>query len=119
MAANTLASIAAATAAGYKLERTVQPASIAQPLGSNITKLGKQVTGVQGQGGRYVEFAGESTVSSAAADTAALANLNKWRDNRYGSDSATASVSQVQDAATSPSTQGVVPTHRSMTKDTH
>ena len=113
MAANTLASIAAATAAGYKLERTLLPG------GQNITKLSKAITGTEGQSGRYVEFAGDSSVSAGAADTAALANLNKWRDNRYGPDSAAASLSPLPNAAASPSTQGVAPTHRTMTKDVH
>ena len=111
MAANTLASIAAATAAGWKLERYVLPA------GQFVTKLGRKLTGIEGQVGRYAEFPGESAVSSAAADTASLANLNAFRNNRYGIDSAAVSTSQTPVAATSPNTQGVVPTHGALTKD--
>jgi hypothetical protein len=111
MAAIALANIAAATAAGYTLERFTLPS------GAFVTRLAKKATGIQGQSGAFVQWQGESSVSSAAADTAALTNCNRWRDNRYGPDSASASVSPTPDSATSPSTQGVVPTHRSMTKD--
>lgn len=112
MAANAFANIAAATAAGYKLERTVLL------NGNTLVKLSKAVSGIQGQSGRYVEFCGENAVQ-ATADTAALTNLNRWRDNRYGPDSAASSVSPTPDSATSPSTQGTTPTHRTMTKDSH
>lgn len=112
MAANALANIAAATAAGYKLERTVLT------NGNTLVKLGQQVTGIEGESGRYVEFCGEASVQ-ATADTAALTNLNRWRDNRYGVDSAAVSTSPTPNGAASPSTQGVAPTLRAMTKDKH
>jgi hypothetical protein len=111
MAANALANIAAATAAGYVLERYTLPS------GASVTKLSRKTGGVEGKEGQFVQFAGESAVSSAAADTAALTNLNRWRDNRYGPDSAQASLSPTPTAATSPTTQGVTPTHRALTKD--
>ena len=110
MAANTLANIAAATAAGYSLERTTRVD------GRNVTRLKKNVSGLPGQSGSLLVFEGEGA-SSGAADTASLANLNKWRDNRYGSDSAAVSTSSIPAAATSPSTQGVTPTHANLTKD--
>lgn len=113
MAAIALANIAAATAAGYTLERFTLPS------GASVTRLAKKLTGIQGQEGRFEQWQGESSVSSAAADTAALTNLNRFRDNRYGPDSAGNSVSPTPDSATSPSTQGVVPTNRVMTKDQH
>lgn len=112
MAANALANIAAATAAGYKLERTVLT------NGNTLVKLSQHVTGIEGQAGRYVEFCGENAVQGTA-DTAALTNLNRWRDNRYGPDSASASSSPTPNNATSPSTQGIAPTLRTMTKDKH
>jgi len=110
MAANTLASIAAATAAGYKLERTTLVNASFKAL------LGKWVTGIEGQAGRYVEFVGESTVT-ATADANALANLNKWRDNRYGADSTAVSLSSAPNAGLNLGS--TAPTHRSMTKDSH
>ena|SRR5690348_14863349 len=110
MAANTLASIAAATAAGYVLERTTLL------NGNNVTRLRKHFSGQDGVAGGPLLFTGEGT-SSGAADTAALANLNFWRDQRYGKDSAAASLSPTPAAAASPNTQGVAPTHRSTTKD--
>lgn len=117
MAANTLANIAAATAAGYGLERfTRQGGTPTAVTTVNVTRLKKHIVGLPGQSGGERVFEGEGS-TSGAADTAALANANKWRDNRYGSDSAAVSKSSVPDAATSPSTQGVTPTHRTLTKD--
>jgi hypothetical protein len=112
MAANTLASIAAATAAGYSLERTTRID------GKNVTRLKKNVSGLPGQSGSLLVFEGEGT-TSGNADTASLANLNEWRNNRYGRDSAAASASSYPNAAASPSSQTSAPTHTSLTKDRH
>lgn len=110
MAANALASVAAATAAGWKLER------VTLVSGSFLARFSRPVAGIQGQAGRDVRFAGEAAVS-ATADANALANLNNWRNNRYGVDSAAVSTSQTPDSATSPTTQGVVPVLRALVKD--
>lgn len=113
MAAIALANIAAATAAGYKLERTVLT------NGNTLVKLSKAVSGQEGVKGQYVEFCGEALVQGTA-DTAALTNLNRWRDNRYGPDSAGNSTSMTQNAAVAGAQgPGTVPTHRTMTKDVH
>jgi hypothetical protein len=112
MASNALASIAAATAAGYVLER------VTGSDGKNRTRLKKQVSGQPGVGGSSLTWEGEAA-SSGAADTAALANLNSWRSNRYGADSAQASLSTVPDASATPSSQTSAPTHQSLTKDRH
>lgn len=115
MAANALANIAAATAAGYVLERY----SAQNVFGVTVftTRLSKKASGIEGKEGALMQWQGESLASSAAADTVALTNLNRWRDNRYGPDSAQASVSPTPTAATSPTTQGVTPTLRSLNKD--
>jgi hypothetical protein len=117
MAANTLANIAAAIAAGYVLEWfTRQGGTPTAATTVNVTRLKKQSSGLPGQSGGQIVFEGEGA-TSGAADTSSLANLNKWRDNRYGSDSAAVSASSIPDAAASPTTQGVAPTHRALTKD--
>jgi hypothetical protein len=113
MASNNLASIAAATAAGWKLERYTRP------NGTFVTSLKLPIVGQPGNNGREQVTDGESVTSSAAADTVALANCNAWRANRYGSDSAGQNVSTVQNPAASPSTQGVTPVHATLTKDKH
>lgn len=111
MAANAFANIAAATAAGYTLERTTLAS------GRNVTRLSKRTSGMPGKEGSLVTFDGEAS-TSGAADTAALANLNAWRNNRYGVDSAQASLSPQQTAATFGSQgPGTSPTHASTTKD--
>lgn len=111
MAANALANIAAATAAGYTLERTTLAS------GRNVTRLSKRTSGMPGKEGSLVSFDGEGA-TSGAADTAALANLNNWRNLRYGVDSAQASLSPQENAATFGSHgPGTSPTHASTTKD--
>jgi len=111
MAANALANIAAATAAGYTLERTTLP------NGNNVTRLSKKTSGIPGKEGAFLQWQGEAA-SSGAADTAALTNLNRWRDDRYGVDSAQASLSPQQTAQTFGSHgPGNTPTHASMVKD--
>ena len=111
MAANALANIAAATAAGYTLERTTLAS------GRNVTRLSKRTSGMPGKEGSLVSFDGEGA-TSGAADTAALANLNNWRNDRYGVDSAQASLSPQPSAATFGSHgPGTAPTHASTVKD--
>ena len=112
MASNTLASIAAATAAGWKRS---QPAA----QGKFTTRLTKQLQGVPGVSGSEYSAEGESTVSQAAADTAALAACNGFRIMRYGTDSTGVNTSPLGDGNTSPSSQGVVRTHQNLTKDSH
>jgi hypothetical protein len=53
-----------------------------------ITEQSKPITGDPdgGSGANVVGGRGESDASAAAADTAALASLNKWRALRYGQD---------------------------------
>lgn len=111
MAAIALANIAAAQTAGYILERW------REPDGTCCTKLSFKTSGLNGRYGANVEFSGRDKSASATADAQALANLNAWRNTRYGADSAGVSSDPTPTAATSPSTQGVAPTHRAMTKD--
>jgi hypothetical protein len=63
----------------------------------------------------YTAVAEAST--QGVADTNALAAANAWRAQRYGSDSAGVNLSPQQDPAASPTTQGVVPSHHTLTKD--
>jgi hypothetical protein len=112
MASNTLASIATATAAGYVLERFTRGSL-------NITRLSKPIAGQPGASGGVVFQEGEGS-TSGNADTAALANLNAWRLNRYGSDSTAASNSGIPNA--SPLVNGGMvvdkqPVHSALTKD--
>jgi hypothetical protein len=110
MAANAFANIAAANTAGYITERFVAADN------KNHTRLKKSVSGLPGASGGEEVFPGEGS-SSAAADAAALANLNAWRNSRYGSDSAAASLSPLADGNTTPSSQGIARTHQALTKD--
>jgi len=112
MASIAFVDIAAAQAAGWIVERTTQID------GKNVTRLKFNAVGQPGASGREVSLDGVGA-SSGAADTAALANCNAWRAQRYGPDSGSASVSTLQNPAASPSTQGVAPTHASLTKDRH
>lgn len=111
MAAIAFANIAAATAAGWVLERW------REQDGTFCTKLSIKLAGLNGREGANMEFQGRDKSASATADTQALANLNNWRNQRYGADSGSVAKDPTPTAATSPSTQGVVPTHRSMTAD--
>lgn len=113
MASNNFANIAAATAAGWKLRRPVVQGV------RFVTELSLQVQGQPGAQGEEIVLAGESAVSSAAADTAALGNANGWRANRYGSDSGGQNVSAIADATATPSSVGVVRNHQVLQKDKH
>jgi hypothetical protein len=80
-----LASEAAAVTAGWKKLQTDRGAGKSPRY---ITEQSKPITGDPdgGSGTNVVAGRGESDVSAAAADTAALASLNFWRKNRYGQD---------------------------------
>lgn len=113
MASNNLASIAAATAAGWKLNRPVAQG------GKFVTELMLNAQGQPGNSGQEIKQVGESNVSQAAADTVALNAINAWRSNRYGSDSAGVNVGTVSTGAATPSSQGLPVTLQSLTKDKH
>lgn len=122
MASNVFASIAAATAAKYIYVITDRGVEIgvsqsAQVPGRYTVNLSGNVVGQPGGAtGGKVSFHGEGATSTTAK-TAALANLNNWRVQRYGGDSTAASSSTLPEPATSPSTQGVAPTLTALTKD--
>ena len=86
MAATTLASVAAATAAGYELVRVdFGDQSTYTPPRKNqyTTQFTKRGRGVFNS---TIAAYGESNVNAAGADTAALASLNEQRNQRYGYD---------------------------------
>lgn len=90
MATTTLASVAAATAAGYERvqidfgDQSAYPQADSAPKGKRYaTKLTKRQVGTFLT---RIEAYGESDTSAAAADTAALASLNEQRNQRYGYD---------------------------------
>ena len=72
---------AAVIAAGYKKVQTDFGAS-ANPRYQ--TAYTKPITGYAGGSGRLQQAHGVSNTSAAAADTAAVAALNGWRNHRYG-----------------------------------
>jgi len=76
-----IASAAAAVTAGYSKTQLDRGASF-NPRYS--TRFEKHLTGQAGASGGPVRADGESNVSAAAADTAALAALNGFRQVRYG-----------------------------------
>ena len=107
MASNDLASIAAATAAGYSLTRTDLNGK--EPAASQFrTQLEKHLGGIAGEPGSTMRAYGYGA-SAGAADTAALNALNSERSFRYGFDSA------VSNAGTSA---GSTSTGKKHTKDT-
>lgn len=91
MAANTLANIAAATAAGYKEVVTDRGASFANPAVRYEVLLEKPVVGEPGKATPQPIRAYGQGSSQANAETQALAALNGQRDHRYGKDSAAVS----------------------------
>ena len=91
MASNDLANIAAATAAKYSLVQ-VDRGTGATAVERFQTVLEKTVGGVVGDPVVIIRATGFGSTQNNA-DTAALANLNYQRDNRYGFDSAAASAS--------------------------
>lgn len=124
MASNALANVAAAVTAGYKevvTDRGVltQVAGNQQPpLPRFVVLLEGQVVGQPGNAGSRVEFQGEGA-TQVAAETVALANLNAWRANRYGSDSGGANSGTLSVAPATPSTAGQPVVLVSLTKDKH
>lgn len=74
------ASVAAAITGGWKQLQIDRGAAYSERY---VTHLEKPVTG-GGQGGSRMVATGTSTVSAAAADTAALNALNAQRRHRYG-----------------------------------
>lgn len=90
MAANTLANIAAATAAGYKEITLDRGASFAPATRRWLVILEKQVVGEPGSTGGLVRQYAEGP-DQATAEATVLASLNFFRDHRYGKDSTAAS----------------------------
>lgn len=82
MSSTTLASIAAATAAGWT--RTLNDSGVVGS-GRYVVTLEKQLVGEPGTSGAFARAYGTGS-TSAAADTAALASVNTLRTNRYGAD---------------------------------
>jgi len=93
MASTTLASVAAATAAGYirlQIDNGDQGVSDALRYGYPQPRKKRYVTRFHKDGlgtkNSRIRAMGESDTSAAAADTAALAVLNAQRQARYGFD---------------------------------
>lgn len=122
MASIAFANIAAAQAAGYVeivLDRGAQvqqPGNIQAPQPRFQVKLEGQVVGQPGASGSRVEFIGEGA-TQVAAEAVALSNLNGWRANRYGSDSAGANSGTPGVPPATPSTAGQPVVLVSLTKD--
>ena len=76
-----LADDAAVIAAGYKKTQTDFGASAVPRY---QTCYAKPISGYAGGSGSLAQAHGVSNVSAAAADTAAVAALNGWRNARYG-----------------------------------
>lgn len=84
MAANTLANIAAATAAGYT--ETVLDRGASAPAATRFeVVLEKHLVGEPGRTGVRTRAYGQGA-NQGAAETVALAALNFQRDHRYGKD---------------------------------
>jgi hypothetical protein len=77
-----LADHTAATTAGY--QRIQVDRGVASKTTRFISRYEKWLTGAPGAGGFLLEAEGQSDVSQAAADTAALTILNAQRRHRYG-----------------------------------
>lgn len=90
MASTTLASVAAATAAGYILQRVDFGDQSAYPRADSAPKRKRYQTHFTknglGPNASRIRALGESDTSAAAADTAALAALNGQRQTIYGFD---------------------------------
>jgi hypothetical protein len=80
MAVTDFADAAAAVTGGYKKLQIDRGSTYSERY---VTHLEKIVTGA-GQGGSRFVATGTSTVSAAAADTAAVDALNAQRRHRYG-----------------------------------
>ena len=111
MAANAFANAAAAVSAGYvktNTDRGVAPIGAgggpAYPTGERFqTIFSLPLAGPTGEAGTECRCIGFG-VDQATAEINALANLNNWRLNRYGGDSAAANAANttpaIKDAAT-------------------
>jgi hypothetical protein len=77
-----LANDAAAQAAGYRRVQLDRGAS--NPTERWTTRYHKMVAGTPGQAGGLITFEATSSISQADADTKALAQVNEWRNQRYG-----------------------------------
>lgn len=119
MASNAFANAAAAVSAGYtkvNTDRGVAPigvgnAGVYPPSERFQTIFSKPLSGATGEPGVQPEFIGFG-VDQNTAEINALANLNAWRANRYGADSAAASA-----AITSPAMKDAASATRKHTKD--
>lgn len=119
MASNALANAAAAVSAGYIKTNTDR--GIAGVGAGNAgtypaserfqTVFSKDLAGPSGEAGVHVEFIGYG-VDQNTAEIQALANLNAWRINRYGGDSASANA-----ANTNPSQNTAAGATKKHTKD--
>ena len=78
-----IATPAAAVTAGYS-KTQVDRGSAFRAGAQYLTIFERWLTGEPGGNGFNLRAMGESSASAAAADTAALANLNIQRDKRYG-----------------------------------
>jgi hypothetical protein len=107
MASNALANAAAAVSAGYvktNTDRGVAPVGAGNapvyPASERFqTIFSKDLAGPTGEAGSHVEFIGFG-VDQNTAEINALANLNNWRLNRYGGDSASANAANTTPAIT-------------------
>ena len=90
MPVSDFANAAAAVSGGYvktQIDRNAQQSINSQdksPAPRFLTVFSKPVTSAAGDSGRVLEAHGESNVSAAAADTQAVAALNKVRQHYYG-----------------------------------
>jgi hypothetical protein len=101
MASTTLASVAAATAAGYVLQRVDLGVLVATSPTAQ-TKNRFRTTFIKrglGNNNNTLRADGESSASSGAADTAALAALNAQRQARYGFDTTALNINPATGAA--------------------
>jgi len=91
MAANTLANVAAAVAAGYTEVTLDRGASFADATRRWEVVFEKRLVGEPGRANQTPLRAYGWGANQAAAETVALAALNFQRDHRYGKDSAAVS----------------------------
>jgi hypothetical protein len=121
MAANAFANAAAAVSAGWiktNTDRGVAPIGAGNagvyPASERFqTIFSKPLAGATAEAGSNPSFIGYG-VDQNTAELQALANLNKFRDNRYGADSAAASAAVIQPSAIKDATTAAV----KHTKDT-
>jgi hypothetical protein len=88
-AVNDFANAAAAVAGGFaktQVDRTATPGgpNDKNPAPRFLTRFEKYVVGAVGDGGHLIVAEGESSASAAAADTQAVAALNRQLSHYYG-----------------------------------